>query len=82
MWTPEGRRIFTSLLVKDVVDVPMSALTPGMQEAARLMVEGDKLRVWLPGKLGYGDPIPGQDQLPFAPQLGPIVIDMELFGDR
>ncbi|MEA2700619.1 MAG: hypothetical protein QOI66_4890, partial [Myxococcales bacterium] len=82
MWTPEGRRIFTSLLVKDVVQVPISNLTPGMQEAAMLMVEGDQLRVWLPGKLGYGEPIPGQDQLPFAPQLGPIVIDMELFGDR
>jgi peptidylprolyl isomerase len=82
MWTSEGRRIFTSLLVKDVVEVAISNLTPGMQEAARSMVEGDKLRVWLPGKLGYGDPIPGQDQLPFAPQLGPLVIDMELFGDR
>jgi FKBP-type peptidyl-prolyl cis-trans isomerase len=82
MWTPDGRRIFTSLLVKDVVQVALGAMTPGMQEAARLMVEGDKLRVWLPGRLGYGDPIPGQDQLPFAPQLGPLVIDMELFGDR
>ncbi len=80
MWTPDGRLFFTSLRHADVVRWPVADLIPGVQEALKLMVPGDRLRLWLPGKLGYGEKEPSETPLPFAPPLGPIVVEVELFG--
>jgi peptidylprolyl isomerase len=78
MWTGPGRLFQSSRLVGDFVRLPVQALLPGVREAMLKMVEGDKLRLWLPGKLAFGDPIPGQDPLPFVAPLGPLVVDLEL----
>jgi FKBP-type peptidyl-prolyl cis-trans isomerase len=44
-----------------------------------MMVEGDKMRLWLPAKLAFGEPRPDEpNPPPFGPPLGPIVIDVEL----
>jgi peptidylprolyl isomerase len=80
MWTPDGRLFFTSLRHADVVRWPVADLIPGIEEAVKLMVPGDRLRLWLPGKLAYGEKAPGETSLPFAPPLGPIVVEVELFG--
>jgi FKBP-type peptidyl-prolyl cis-trans isomerase FklB len=53
-------------------------LPPGWKEAMKLMVEGDKWRLWLTGKLGFGELPPGQENLPFGMPSGPIVYDVEL----
>ncbi len=78
MWTPDGRLVHTSRRSTRVARIPVSELIPGWREAMLLMVEGDRLRLWMPGKLAFGEPIPGQDPLPFAPPPGPLVMDVEL----
>lgn len=80
MWTSPGRLFQSSRLLGDSVRLPVVALLPGVREAMLKMVAGDKLRLWLPGKLAFGDPIPGQDPLPFAAPLGPLVVDIELIA--
>jgi peptidylprolyl isomerase len=45
---------------------------PGWTEGVQLMVEGEKRRFWIPGKLAYGESPP-----PGAP-AGTLVFDVEL----
>jgi peptidylprolyl isomerase len=78
LWTGAGRCVHSSRINGDSVRFPMMDLFPGWYEAMLLMVQGDKLRLWLPGKLAYGDPTPGQEPLPYEPPPGPLVMDVEL----
>jgi FKBP-type peptidyl-prolyl cis-trans isomerase len=77
-WTPDGHMFQTSLISGDVASVRVSRLPPGWREAMQHMVVGDKWRLWLPGKLAFGDLPPGQEALPFGPPPGPVVFDVEL----
>jgi FKBP-type peptidyl-prolyl cis-trans isomerase len=77
-WTPDGTLFQTSVAGGDMVHVRVNRLPPGWREAMKLMVEGDKWRLWLPGKLAFGDLAPGQERLPFGPPPGPVVMDVEL----
>jgi peptidylprolyl isomerase len=77
-WTPEGRLFQTSLAGGDDMRVKIDKLPAGWKEAMLLMVEGDKWRLWLPGKLAFGELAPGQEPLPFGPPPGPVVFDVEL----
>jgi len=62
----------------DIARVALRRLPPGWREAMLRMVEGDKWRLWLPGRLAFGDLQPGQEALPFGPPPGPVVFDVEL----
>jgi peptidylprolyl isomerase len=77
-WTPDGKMFQCSLAGGDDVHVRVNKLPPGWKEAMKLMVEGDKWRLWLPGKLAFGDLDPGQEALPFGPPPGPVVFEVEL----
>ena len=77
-WKPNGELFQTSLLTGDTAPVRVKRLPAGWREAMALMVEGDKWRLWLPGKLAFGDLRPGQEVLPFGPPPGPVVFDVEL----
>jgi peptidylprolyl isomerase len=77
-WTPDGHMFQCSLAGGDDVHVRVKKLPPGWREAMQLMVEGDKWRLWLPGKLAFGDLAPGQEAMPFGPPPGPVVFDVEL----
>jgi peptidylprolyl isomerase len=78
IWTPKGKLFYTSLRVSDVMRTPVGDLCPGVQEMIVRLVEGDRVRLWLPGKLAFGEPQPGQEPQPFSAPLGPVVIDLEL----
>lgn len=78
IWTPNGKLFYTSLRVSDVMRTPVGDLCPGAQEMIGRLVEGDRVRLWLPGKLAFGDAQPGQEPQPFSAPLGPVVIDLEL----
>ena len=78
LWTRDGRFVHSSRIDGDSVRFPMMDLFAGWYEAMLLMVEGDKLRLWVPGKLAYGDPTPGHEPLPYEPPPGPVVMDVEL----
>jgi peptidylprolyl isomerase len=77
-WTPDGHMFQASQAAGDDVHVKVSKLPPGWREAMQLMVEGDKWRLWLPGKLAFGELAPGQEALPFGPPTGPVVFDVQL----
>jgi peptidylprolyl isomerase len=77
-WKPNGDMFQTSLIAGDTSAVRVKRLPAGWREAMVHMVEGDKWRLWLPGKLAFGDLRPGQEALPFGPPPGPVVFDVEL----
>jgi peptidylprolyl isomerase len=77
-WTPKGEMFQTSLLSGETIPVRVNLLPAGWREAMLKMVEGDKWRLWLPGRLAFGELAPGQEPLPFGPPPGPVVFDVEL----
>jgi FKBP-type peptidyl-prolyl cis-trans isomerase len=77
-WTPDGRMFECSLASGDVAPVALKRLPAGWREAMLRMVEGDKWRLWLPGKLAFGELQHGEEAPPFAAPRGPVVFDVEL----
>lgn len=76
-WTSDGRRFDSSENHGGTVSVRSTQLIPGMAEAVRQMVVGERRRVWVPAKLGYGEP--GTDVKTARSQpLGDLVFDLEL----
>jgi hypothetical protein len=70
-WTTDGRR-FDTTRDDGPVRLRVDALVAGLIEGLQLMVEGDRLRFWLPSSLAYG-----QNPRPDQPQ-GMLVFDVEL----
>jgi FKBP-type peptidyl-prolyl cis-trans isomerase len=77
-WTPDGKMFQTSLIAGDSAHVRVRLLPKGWREAIQLMVEGDKWRLWLPGKLAFGELTPGETQPPFGRPPGPVVFEVKL----
>ena len=76
-WTSEGRRFDTTETRGHAMVVPVNHLIFGFAEGVRMMVPGEKRRLWVPGKLAYGEKGKGEDTLPQQP-LGMLVFDVEL----
>ena len=75
-WTPDGRMFDSSASHGQAMQVPVNHLIHGFAEGVQLMVPGEKRRLWVPGKLGYGEK--GEaEQAPRQP-LGMLVFDVEL----
>lgn len=73
-WTTDGKMFDSSVARKEPATFPLNRVIPGWTEGVQLMVEGEKARFWIPGKLAYGDnPRPG------APK-GMLVFDIELIS--
>jgi FKBP-type peptidyl-prolyl cis-trans isomerase len=69
-WKPSGELVESSVLRRRPTERPLGAMLPGWTEALKLMVQGEKLRLWVPAELAYrGDP---------AKPQGPMVFDLEL----
>lgn len=75
-WTPDGRKFDSSADHGQAMQVPLNHLIRGFSEGTALMVKGEKRRLWVPGKLGYGEK-GGAEQAPRQP-LGDLVFDVEL----
>ena len=72
-WTTDGKRFDSSVTRGQPAEFPLSGVIKGWTEGVQLMVEGEKARFWIPGKLAYGDkPAP-----PGRPD-GMLVFDIEL----
>jgi peptidylprolyl isomerase len=78
MWSADGKMAENSYRGPGTIPAQLPRLMKGWAEGLMLMVEGDKMRLWIPGKLANGDPKPNDESPPFAPPLGPLVIDVEL----
>lgn len=71
-WTTDGKMFDSSVMRGEAAVFPLNRVIPGWTEGVQLMVEGEKRRFWIPGKLAYGESAP-----PGAPS-GTLVFDVEL----
>jgi len=71
-WTTDGELFDSSVVRDESIVFPLNQVIPGWTEGVQLMVVGEKRRLWIPGKLAYGDSPP-----PGAP-AGTLVFDVEL----
>ncbi|MGH8280731.1 MAG: FKBP-type peptidyl-prolyl cis-trans isomerase [Gammaproteobacteria bacterium] len=76
-WTTDGRK-FDSTVNPDgsssPATFPLNKLIQGWQEVVPLMVTGERIRVWIPGRLAYDN-----RNRPGAPK-GMLVFDIELLN--
>jgi peptidylprolyl isomerase len=70
-WTTDGKRFDSSVVRGESITFPLDGVIPGWTEGVQLMVEGEKMRFWIPEKLAYK----GQS----AP-YGMLVFDVELMA--
>ncbi len=72
-WTLDGKLFDSSVVRGQPIVFPLNEVIPGWTEGVQLMVEGEKTRFWIPGKMAYGD----QPTRPGVP-AGMLVFDVEL----
>ncbi len=72
-WTPDGKMFDSSTQHDGPATFPLDHVIKGWTEGVQLMVEGDKMRFWIPSDLAYGD----RPRRPGTP-AGPLVFDIEL----
>lgn len=72
-WTTDGKMFDSSVVRGEPTSFPLNGVIAGWTEGVQLMVEGEKARFWIPGKLAYGD----TPTRPGAP-AGMLVFDIEL----
>ena len=79
-WTTDGKRFDSSVVRGQPIDFPLKGVIKGWTEGVQLMVEGEKTRFWIPGKLAYGEAPPESANEPRrgGPPLGMLVFDIEL----
>jgi len=71
-WMTNGELFDSSVLRGETIVFPLNQVIPGWTEGVQLMVEGEKRRLWIPGKLAYGE-----TAAPGYPS-GTLVFDVEL----
>lgn len=71
-WSTEGQLFQSTVMAGRPRTTMLRTLLPGWREAMKLMVEGDKWRLWIPEELAF-------QGRPRAPQ-GTIVVDVELLA--
>ena len=72
-WTKDGKMFDSSVARGKPATFGVDQVIPGWTEALKLMVAGEKRRLWIPAKLAYGE-VPRQ---PGAP-AGQLTFDVEL----
>jgi len=72
-WTTDGKRFDSSLTRGQPATFPLNKVIAGWTEGVQLMVEGDKMRFWIPQDLAYKG-----NSAPF----GMLVFDVELISIR
>ena len=72
-WMTDGKLFDTSQKRKATAKFPLDLLIKGWQEGLKLMVAGEKRRMWIPADLAYGD----KPRRPGGPH-GMLVFDVEL----
>lgn len=74
-WTKDGKMFDSSVMRGSPLTIGLNQVIPGWTESVPLMVTGDKMRVWIPAALAYGE----KPARPGAP-AGDLVFDMELIS--
>jgi len=68
-WTTDGKMFDSSVTRGQPATFPLGSVIPGWTEGLQLMVEGEKMRFWIPEKIAYDG-----KQAPY----GMLVFDVEL----
>ncbi|GAB4297009.1 MAG: hypothetical protein Kow0090_12200 [Myxococcota bacterium] len=72
-WTTDGQMFDTSSASNHPPKFALNSLIPGWREGLKLMVEGEKRRIWIPEELAYkGKPNAPQGMLVFEVELEKI----------
>ncbi len=74
-WKADGTLIETTLMSNHPASYTLADMIPGWHEALLRMVVGEKVRVWIPAALAYGEK-PGRRGVP----AGDLVYDLELLA--
>jgi FKBP-type peptidyl-prolyl cis-trans isomerase len=69
-WTTDGKMFDSSVAKGEPATFRLDGVIPGWTEGVQMMVEGEKRRFWIPGRLAYH----GQPGMP----QGTLVFDIEL----
>ena len=69
-WTTDGRTFDSSVSRGEPATFGLDEVIKGWTEGVQMMVEGEKRRFWIPGRIAY-DGVPGRPQ-------GTLVFDIEL----
>jgi FKBP-type peptidyl-prolyl cis-trans isomerase len=78
VWTTDGRMVMSTGNRPDPVEFPVTqSVLPGLREAIELMVEGEKRRCWIPGRLAFGEAAEGEPQRGIRPR-GTLVYELDL----
>ncbi len=72
-WSKDGKLFDSSVTRGKPAVFSLNSVIAGWTEGVQLMVQGDKVRFWIPGDLAYGD----TPKRPGAP-AGQLVFDVEL----
>jgi FKBP-type peptidyl-prolyl cis-trans isomerase len=73
-WTTDGKMFDSSVTRGQPASFSLNGVIAGWTEGLQLMVEGEKRRFWIPGKLAYGDEAGG------GRPSGTLVFDVELLS--
>lgn len=71
-WTTDGQPVDSSVARGEPATFTLDGVIPGWTEGVQMMVEGEKRRFWIPGRLAYDN-----SSRPGAPK-GMLVFDIEL----
>ncbi len=72
-WSKDGKLFDSSVTRGKPAVFPLNGVIAGWTEGVQLMVQGDKVRFWIPGDLAYGDTAKRPGAL-----AGQLVFDVEL----
>lgn len=79
-WTTDGRMFDSSVKRGKPAEFPLNRVIKGWQEGVKMMVPGEKRRLWIPGDLAYGEAKPDDPHAAFGPPRGTLVFDVELLS--
>src|SRR5262249_46352392 len=74
-WKSDGTLVETTLMSNHPASYTLADMIPGGREALLRMIVGEKVRVWIPAALAYGDK-PGRRGVP----AGDLVYELELLA--
>jgi FKBP-type peptidyl-prolyl cis-trans isomerase len=74
-WTPDGKLFDSSVMHGGPATFGLAEVIAGWAEGVSLMRVGDKMRLWIPSALAYGD-VPKRAGFP----AGMLVFDIELLA--
>jgi FKBP-type peptidyl-prolyl cis-trans isomerase len=74
-WTKAGKMFDSSVLRGQPLSIGLNQVIPGWTQGVPMMVAGDKMRLWIPAALAYGE----KPARPSDP-AGDLVFDLELIS--